>query len=144
MSVKSRAVSAHGVLEYRLRHCRGLPLRARLVCADNSGARRLLLIQVLRYGGRLRRVPSANVGDLVTVSVKTGTPELRKQVMRAIVIRQRFPIRRPDGTRIAFEDNAAVLVTPEGELRGTEVRGPVARESADRWPKLAALASTII
>jgi large subunit ribosomal protein L14 len=144
VSVKSRAVAAKGVLEYRLRHCRGLPLRASLVCADNSGARSLSLIQVLRYGGRLRRVPAANVGDLVTVSVKSGVPDLRKQIMRAIVIRQRFPIRRPDGTRVSFEDNAAVLVTPEGELKGTEIRGPVARESADRWPKLAALASTIV
>ena len=144
MSVKSRAVAARGVLEYRLRHCRGLPLRATLVCADNSGARVLSLIQVLRFGGRLRRVPSANVGDLVTVSIKMGVPELRKQVMQAIIIRQRFPIRRPDGSRIAFEDNAAVLMTPEGELKGTEIRGPVARESADRWPKLAALASIIV
>ncbi len=144
MSTKSRAVSAKGVLEYRLRHCRGIPIRAKLVCADNSGAKTLLLIQVSRFGGRLRRIPAANVGDLVTVSVKSGTPELRKQMMRAIVIRQRFPIRRPDGTRVSFEDNAAVLVTPEGELKGTEIRGPVARESADRWPKLAALASLII
>jgi len=144
VSTKTRAVSAKGVLEYRLRHCRGLPVGSALLCADNSGAKEVLLIQVRRYGGRLRRRPAANVGDLVTVSVKRGTPDLRKQMMQAIVVRQRFPTRRPDGTRVLFEDNACVLVTPEGDLKGTEVRGPVAREAADRWPKLSALASTIV
>lgn len=141
---RSRAVSAKGIIEYRLSGARGLPHGANLICADNSGARVLEIVQVHKYGGRLRRVPSANVGDLVTVSVKRGTPTLRKQMFLAIVIRQRFPFRRPDGTRIAFEDNAAVLITPEGELKGSEIRGPVAREAADRWPKLAALATMIV
>ncbi|MEM3440024.1 MAG: uL14 family ribosomal protein, partial [Candidatus Bathyarchaeia archaeon] len=76
--------------------------------------------------------------------VRKGTPELRKQMFHAVVIRQRMPYRRPDGIRIQFEDNAAVLVTPEGELKGTEIRGPVAKEAAERWPRVANLASMIL
>jgi len=141
---KSRAVSAKGIIEYRLRGARGLPHGASLICADNSGAKMLEIVQVHKYGGRLRRVPSANVGDLVTVSVKKGTPALRKQMFLAIIVRQRFPYRRPEGMHIRFEDNAAVLMTPEGEMKGSEIRGPIAREAADRWPKLSALASMIV
>ncbi|HDN17515.1 50S ribosomal protein L14 [Candidatus Bathyarchaeota archaeon ex4484_205] len=144
MSVRSRAVSARGILEYRLRHARGLPVGSTLVCTDNSGAKELEIIQVHGYKGRLRRLPSANVGDLVSVTVKKGIPELRRQVFKAIIVRQRFPIRRPEGWRVVFEDNAAVLVLPTGDLKGTEIRGPVAREAADRWPRVAALASIII
>jgi len=145
MSVgKSRAVSAQGILEYRLKGARGLPTGARLSCADNSGAKELQLIQVFRFGGRLRRRPSANVGSLITVAVTKGPPDLKGQMFQAIVVRQRFPFRRPEGHRVFFEDNAAVLVTKEGDMKGTEVRGPVAREAADMWPKLAAIASTIV
>ena len=141
---KTRAVSAKGILEYKLKSARGLPLGAELHCADNSGAKRLLLIQVHRYGGRLRRVPSANVGSIVSVSVTNGPPDLKGQMFEAIIVRQRFPFRRQEGTRIAFEDNAAVLITKEGDMKGTEVRGPVAREAADMWPKLAGMASMIV
>ena len=69
---------------------------------------------------------------------------MKGQMFPAIVIRQRFPFRRPEGIRIAFEDNAAVLTTKEGDLKGTEIRGPVAREAADMWPKLAGMASIIV
>ncbi|NHV98630.1 MAG: 50S ribosomal protein L14 [Thaumarchaeota archaeon] len=141
---KSRAVSAKGILEYRLRGSRGLPVGASLVCADNSGAKLLRIVQVAKSGGRLRRLPSAKVGDLVTVSVKKGTPDLKNKLMKAIIVRQRFPIRRRDGLRVVFEDNAAVLMTPEGDLKGTEVKGPVAKEAVDLWPKLSALASSVV
>jgi len=145
MSIKkTRAVSAKGILEFRLKGARGLPLGSRVVCADNSGAKELQIIQVLRYGGRLRKIPSANVGSLVSVAVKKGPPDLKGQIFYAIIIRQKFPFRRKEGIRIAFEDNAAVLVTREGELKGTEIRGPVAREAADMWPKLAAMATMIV
>ncbi|MGQ9478585.1 MAG: 50S ribosomal protein L14 [Thermoproteota archaeon] len=141
---KSRAVSAKGVLEYRLRGARGLPVGASLVCADNSGAKVLRIVQVFKTGSRLRRLPSAKVGDVVTVSVKKGTPDLRNKLMKAIIVRQRYPVRRRDGLRVVFEDNAAVLMTPEGDLKGTEVKGPVAKEAVDLWPKLSALASSVV
>ncbi|MEM1872241.1 MAG: uL14 family ribosomal protein, partial [Candidatus Nezhaarchaeales archaeon] len=86
----------------------------------------------------------AGVGDMIIVSVKKGTPELRKQIMRAIVIRQKRPFRRPNGQWVQFEDNAVVIVTEDGNPKGTEIRGPVAREAAERWPRVAALATLIV
>ncbi len=141
---KTRAVSARGMVEYRPRVTRGLPTGSRLVCADNTGAKELKLVNVRGYHGRLRRVPSAAVGDMVMVTVMKGAPDLRKQVFAAVVVRQARALRRPDGTRLTFDDNAAVIMTPEGELKGTEIRGPVAREAAERWPRVANLASTVI
>ena len=78
------------------------------------------------------------------VSVSKGTPELRRQMFPAVVVRQVRQFKRPDGTRLSFHDNAAVIMTPEGELKGTEIRGPVAKEAAERWPRVANLASIII
>jgi large subunit ribosomal protein L14 len=84
------------------------------------------------------------VGDKVLVSVRKGSPNLRKQVLPAIIVRQRKPYRRADGMWVQFEDNAAVIITPEGELRGSEIRGPVAKEAAERWPRVAGSASIIL
>ena len=69
---------------------------------------------------------------------------MRSKIVYAVVIRQRRPFRRADGTMVQFEENAAVLVTPEGEVRGSEIKGPVAREAAERWPRIAAISSTIV
>lgn len=115
-----------------------------LKCADNTGARNLRLIQVIGYKGRLRRYPSAGVGDLIMTSVRKGTPDMRKKLFRAVVVRQRMPFRRTDGTWVQFEDNAAVIVTTEGEMKGSEIRGPVAKEAAERWPRIASAASIIV
>ena len=126
------------------RQHRGLPLGATMTCADNTGAKVISLINVKAYHGVARRMPAAGVGDLFIATVKKGTPEMRSKVVYAVVIRQRRPFRRPDGVMVEFEDNAAVLVTPEGEVRGSEIKGPVAREASERWPRIAAIASTIV
>jgi len=131
-------------ITYRPGVSAGLQAGSYLICADNSGAKLLQIIGVPKYKGRLRRLPKAAVGDLVVVSVKEGTKELRKQVLNAVIIRQRKPYRRMDGTWIQFEDNAGVIVTPEGDPKGTEIRGPIAKEAAERWPKVAALASIVV
>ncbi|MEG9194080.1 MAG: 50S ribosomal protein L14 [Candidatus Methanoglobus sp.] len=123
---------------------RALPTGAMLVCADNSGAREVQIISVIGYKGVRRRYPAAGVGDMVVVSVKKGLPEIRKQVHYAVIIRQRKEFRRPNGERIKFEDNAAVLVNEGGEPKGTEIRGPVAREAAERFSKIATIATTIV
>jgi large subunit ribosomal protein L14 len=123
---------------------RGLPLGAVIPCADNTGAKVISLIGVKDLHTVARRIPAAGVGDLFIASVKKGTPEMRAKVVYAVVVRQRRPYRRADGNIIEFEDNAAVLVTPEGEVRGSEIKGPVAREAAERWPRIAAIASTIV
>ncbi|HIP17674.1 MAG TPA: 50S ribosomal protein L14 [Methanothermococcus okinawensis] len=122
---------------------RALPNGARLVCADNTGAKELEIIAVKNYKGVARRLPSAGVGSMVFVSVKKGTPEMRKQVLPAIIIRQRKEYKRPDGSRVKFEDNAAVIVTPDGNPKGSEIKGPVAKEAAERWPGISRLAKTI-
>jgi large subunit ribosomal protein L14 len=144
LAAKTRAVSAKGVEEFRPYVTRALPIRAGLVCADNTGAKILQIAQVTKYKGRHSRLPSAAVGDFVTVTVKKGPAELRKQIFGAVVIRQKYPIRRLSGVRLTFEDNAAVLVTPEGEIKGTDIKGPVAVEAAERWPRIANLASIIV
>ncbi len=143
-ATKSRAVSAKGVEEFRPYITMALPVTATLVCADNTGAKILRIAQVTRYKGRHSRQPAAAVGDLVTVTVKKGPSELRKQIFGAVIIRQKYPIRRLNGVRIAFEDNAAVLVTPEGEIKGTDIKGPVAAEAAEKWPRIANLAPIIV
>jgi len=122
----------------------GICVGTRLKVADNSGAKEAMVIGIPGFKTRLRRLPVATVGDLVVVTVKKGTTELVGQVMRAVVIRQKKPYRRLDGTWIAFEDNACVIVTPEGTPKGSEVRGPVAKEAAERWPTVANIATIVV
>jgi large subunit ribosomal protein L14 len=99
----------------------------RLKVADNSGAKEVLCFKVL--GGSRRRY--ASIGDIVVVTVKKAIPGSvvkKGEVTQAVVVRTRKEIRRKDGTYIRFDDNAAVLLTEVGELRGTRIFGPVARE----------------
>ena len=123
---------------------RGLPVGARLDCIDNTGAKVVQLIMTPKLKGTHRRYPKAGVGDLIVVSVKKGAADMRRQLLKAVIVRQRRPFRRPDGTMVQFEDNAAVIVTDTGETKGSMIKGPVALEAAERWPRIAATASTII
>ena len=113
-------------------------------CADNSGGKNLFVISVKGIGARLNRLPGAAVGDMMMVSVKKGKPELRKKVLQAVVIRQRKSWRRREGTFIYFEDNAGVIVNPKGEMKGSAITGPVAKECADLWPKISSAAPSIV
>ncbi|HIJ17444.1 MAG TPA: 50S ribosomal protein L14 [Thermoplasmata archaeon] len=126
------------------RQTRGIPTGARLDCIDNTGAKIVQVIAVLNYHGVKRRYPSAALGDVMIVTVKKGSPETRKQMFRAVIVRQKRAFRRPEGTMVQFEDNAVVLVTDTGETKGTDIKGPVAREAAERWPRIAATASMIV
>lgn len=141
---RMRALIAKGMIGGRPKISKGLPAGAILSCADNSGAKELRLVQVMGYKGRLRRVPSAAVGDRITVSVKRGTPDMRKKIFQAVVVRQRKAYRRAEGIWIQFESNAAVIITPDGEMKGSEIRGAVAKEAAERWPRIASAASIIV
>jgi len=123
---------------------RGLAKGSLINCADNTGARELKVISVAGYSGTKNRHPKAGIGDKVTVSVTKGTPEMRRQVLEAVVVRQRKPIRRPDGKRVKFEDNAAVIIDDMEEPRGTEIKGPVAREVAERFGSIASTATMIV
>ena len=126
------------------RQTRGLPKGARLECIDNTGAKIVEIVDVPKYHGVRNRIASAGIADFLVVTVKKGTPATRKQLMNAVIVRQRRPFRRPEGTMVQFEDNACVIVTPEGETKGSDIKGPVAREAAERWPRIAATASMIV
>jgi len=128
----------------RRRTSGGLTIGSMINCADNTGARRLKIIQMVGYKGRKRRLPTVGVGDLVIVSCREGTPEMRKQLFNAVVVRQKRLYQRVDGTRVQFEDNAAVILTPEGTLRGSGIKGPVAREAVDRWARLGNIARMVV
>ena len=97
-------------------------------------------IEVETKCGYIETLPIANM----IVSVKKGATEMRRQILKAVIVRQRRPFRRPDGLMVQFEDNAAVIITETGETKGTMIKGAVAIEAAERWPKIAALAATIM
>lgn len=123
---------------------KGLSKGSLVNCADNSGARELRITSVAGYSGVHNRRPKAGVGDKVTVSVTKGTPEMRRQLLEAVIIRQQQSIRRPDGRRVKFEDNAAVIIDDAEDPRGTEIRGPIAREVAERFGSVASTATMIV
>lgn len=124
---------------------RYLPHNCRLVSCDNSGARILKLITVKHHKTRMGRYEAGGLGDEITASVVEGKPDMRKQVVTAVIVRTKKAFRRPDGTRVKFEDNAAVVLKDEfGNPKGTMIKGPVAKEVAERWPAVAKIASIIV
>nr|ACD65125.1 putative 60S ribosomal protein RPL23 [Novocrania anomala] len=139
MSKRGRGGSSGGKFRISI----GLPVGAVINCADNTGGKNLYIIAVHGIKGRLNRMPAAASGDMVMATVKKGKPELRKKVMPAVVIRQRKPYRRKDGVFIYFEDNAGVIVNNKGEMKGSAITGPVSKECADLWPRIAAHAGSI-
>lgn len=124
---------------------RGITLKTRLVCADNSGAKELEMIAVKGYKGKLRRVPKAGVGDVIICSVKKGKEKVRKTVVYAVIVRQKKEYMRYDGERIKFLDNAAVLVNPKTfEPQGTEIRSVIAKEVVERFSPIGKIASMVL
>ena len=117
---------------------------SRLKVADNTGAKELLCIRVL--GGSSRRY--AGVGDIIVCSVKDavqGGSVKKGQVVKAVIVRTVRSIRRPDGSYIRFDENAAVIIKPDGEPQGTRIFGPVARELRDkRFMKIISLAPEVL
>jgi large subunit ribosomal protein L14 len=114
-----------------------------MIVADNSGAKEVLCIRVL--GGTSRKY--ASIGDKVVVTVKSALPggELKKgTVSKAVVVRTAKEIRRSDGSYIRFDDNACVLLNNAGEIRGTRIFGPVARELRDKYMKIVSLAPEVL
>lgn len=118
--------------------------QTRLKVADNSGARELMCIRVL--GGSSRRY--ASVGDVIVASVKVAQPNSgvkKGDVVRAVVVRTAKEYGRPDGSHIRFDDNAAVLINPQGNPRGTRIFGPVGRELRERaYMRIVSLAPEVL
>ncbi|MDI6718119.1 MAG: 50S ribosomal protein L14 [Methanomicrobiales archaeon] len=123
---------------------RPLNVGTRLICADNTGARLVEVVSVDRFHGVMRRSPRLGLGDVATVAVKKGTPDMRRKLEKAVVIRQRKEFRRIDGLRVSFDENAVVIVNEKHEPKGTEIKGPVAREVAERFPKIGSMATIIV
>ena len=117
---------------------------SRLKVADNTGAKELLVIRVM--GGSTRRY--ANIGDVIVATVKDATPGgvvKKGDVVKAVIVRTSKGLRRPDGTHIRFDDNAAVLIKDDKNPRGTRIFGPVARELRDKdYMKILSLAPEVI
>ena len=121
-----------------------LNLGAKLIASDNSGAKIVRIVSVKRGKGRKGKQGFAKIADQVKVSVKKGIPDMRGKVFDEVVIRQKKPYRRLDGERIAFEDNAlAILKDDKGNPKGTQIKGPIAREIMERWPQVGKIASIV-
>jgi len=123
---------------------KGFEVGSRLIASDNSGAKIVRLVSVKLGKARKRKRQTAGVGDVITVSVKTGIASMKKKLFTAVIIRQKKSYKRSDGTRIKFEDNACVILkSEEGDPKGTTVKGPVAREIVDRFPKIGKISSIV-
>jgi len=123
---------------------KSIPVGAYCLCDDNSGAKIVQIIGVIGMKGRARRYPRVGIGDIAVAAVKKGSPEMVKKVTNVVVIRQKKAIRRPNGLRVSFEDNAVAVVDEQGIPRGTEIKGVIAREVAERYPKVAAIAWGVV
>ena len=123
----------------------GLNLGATLIVADNSGGKIARLVSVKRGKGRKGRQGRAKVADMVKVSIRKGVPDMKGKVFDGIIIRQKKTYRRSTGERVGFEDNAvAILKDEKANPKGTQIKGPVAREVMERWPSVARIASLIL
>ena len=118
---------------------------AQIGVCDNSGAKVIRLISVVGHKTVKGRIQAAGIGDMIKAAVVKGIPSMRKQVVDAIIVRQKKEYRRPDGTRIKFEDNAAIVLKDEkGNPKGTILKGPIAKEATERWPGIAKLAGIVV
>jgi large subunit ribosomal protein L14 len=122
-----------------------LNMGSMLVAADNSGALICRLVGVKRGKTGRGRQQYAKVSDAVKVSVRKGLPDMKGKVFDAIIVRQKMPYTRLTGERVAFTDNAVVLLKDEkGNPKGTQVKGPVAREVHERWPNVSKIAKFVL
>ncbi len=124
---------------------RGLPVGATVTTCDNSGAKFCQIIGVRGIKTVKGRRPAAGVGDLVTVRVIKGKPDVRHTVVLAVIVRQKKEYRRVSGIRVKFAENTVAIVKDEkGNPKGTIFKGPIAKEATERWPGVAKLASIIV
>ena len=124
---------------------RALNISSLVTVADNSGAKIARITGVKRGKSTKGRQLAAGIADHVKVSIRKGLPEMKGQVLDAVVIRQRKEWRRLTGERISFEDNAVVILKDEkGDPKGTQIKGPMAREVSERWPGVAKIAGIVV
>lgn len=119
----------------------GLNVGSYVLASDNSGARIVKITGVMGGKTKRGRQQYAKVGDWVKISVRKGDPKIKGQLFDAVIIRQKKPWRRKTGERVAFMDNSVALLKDEkGNPKGTQIKGPIAKEVSERWPFLAKIA----
>jgi len=123
---------------------KNLLVGSQMNCVDNSGAKVLEIISVRGFKGKRRTKPHAGVASMVRCKIIKGNEKVRHEVFHAVIIRQRAEYRRPDGMRISFEDNAAIIIDEKGEPKGSVIRGPVAKEVVERFPTIGKQAGMIV
>lgn len=129
----------------KARVTKAIPVGSRIETCDNSGAKLIKVFTVMGLKTVKGRSPSCGVGDLVMASVLSGRPDMRKQIVYAVIVRQKKEYRRADGTRIKFEDNSAVVLKDDKrDPKGTIFKGAIAKEACERWPGVAKIASIIV
>ena len=126
------------------RPTRSLNIGSIVDACDNSGARIVKIVSVKRGKTKKGRQGYAKIGDWVKVSVRKGDPKMKGEVFDAVVVRQKKSWRRNSGERICFSDNAVVLLKDEkGNPKGTQIKGPIAREIQERWKEVSKIASIV-
>jgi len=123
---------------------RAIPTGTYMTCADNTGAKIVQVIAIFGYHGVRRRMPAGGVGSKIKVAIKEGDVKLRKTLSNAVIIRQKAEYGRRDGIHISFEDNACVLVDDRNEPKGTDIKGPVAKEAVERFSTLGKISSIVV
>ncbi len=124
---------------------RPLPVGSEIPTCDNSGAKLIKIVSVIGHKTVKGRRQAAGVADLVIASVRKGRPDIRKQVVHAVIVRQKKEFRRNIGNVLKFEDNAAVVLKDDkGNPKGTLFKGPIAKEACDRWPGISKIAKIIV
>lgn len=115
-----------------------------LTCADNSGAKELQIISIMRYKGKRRTNPRGGVGSLVLCRARKGSEKVMHERLKCVIIRQKKEYLRSNGMSIHFEDNAAVVVNDDLTPKGTLIKGPVAKEVVERFPAIGKRANIIV
>lgn len=128
----------------KARVTRALNVGSIVNCADNTGAKTVQIISVGGYHGVKRRQPAAGVASLIKVVVKEGDVKSRHQMFNAVIVRQKAEYRRKDGVHVSFEDNAAVITDEKGDPKGTEVKGPVAKEAVERFSGIGKISTIVV
>lgn len=126
------------------RTTRALPVGARLKCVDNSGAKTVEVVSVSTHKTKRRQIPSVTLGEMFTGAVKSGSPEMRHKLVKAIVVRMAKEFRRVDGTRVLYEDNACVVVDNDGNPKGSDIKGVISKDAVERWPTIGKVARMVL
>ncbi|XP_025205844.1 60S ribosomal protein L23-like [Melanaphis sacchari] len=120
-----------------------LPVGAVINCVHRSGTKELFIIAIQDAKGQLNRLPDASLGNMIVGTVEEKNSELRKKIMAAVIIPQQGPFLRKKGIYLYFDDDAGIIIYKKGELKGCTITGPLARECAALWPRIASYARII-